>query len=280
MLFLRDFPTIVMLHYISDDPAHAVLKPWNISRHSFISLLDFLQQENFQTLTFEDLDKGEKGAKSIIITFDDCPKELWEFAIPELLKRSMKAVFYIPTAQLGGYNQWNVAEGKPRMDLMDEDDIKKLIEVGMEVGSHAHDHIMLGDVDGHKVARQLTLSKSVLESIIKKPVISIAYPYGSVPVNAKRVTKEAGYRFGLAVKTTQQSRYAIRRWIYDDLDNARTLLWKTSRVYTWYRALEDNSVFFVKRLLQQSYRFYAGFKNIFKVNFTLVVLLAEDAQFI
>lgn len=280
MLLRRNFPTIVMLHYVSDDPAHDDLRPWNISRSSFTRLLDFLQQENCRTLVFEDIDKGKRRAKSIIITFDDCPKLLWDFAIPELLKRNMKAVFYIPTAQLGGFNHWNVVEGKPRMDLMDGDDVKKLIEVGMEVGSHAHDHIVLRGMDGREVARQLTLSKSILESIIMKPVISVAYPYGSVPVNAKRITKEAGYRFGVAVKTTQQTRYAIRRWIYDDMDNTGTLRWKMSRAYTWYRDSEDKTAFLIKRLSQQAYRFYAGFKNILRANFTLIILLAEDTQYI
>lgn len=51
------------------------------------------------------------GNKNIIITFDDCPGPCGDFTIPELQKRNMKAVFYIPTAHIGGYYKWNVIDG-------------------------------------------------------------------------------------------------------------------------------------------------------------------------
>jgi peptidoglycan/xylan/chitin deacetylase (PgdA/CDA1 family) len=251
-----------MLHYVSDDPVYDALKPWNISPTSFTRLLDFLQKENYYTVGFEDLSSSKiKGRKNIIITFDDCPKHLWDFAIPELIRRKMKAVFYMPTAYLGGCNEWNVVEGLPEINLMDDEDIAKLSTVGMEVGSHAHNHVMLQEKDAVEVVAQLTKSKSILEAITNKPVLSVAYPYGSVPQNAYKTAENAGYQYGLAVFTPWQTKYAIRRWVYDDTDTLETIQWKVSKPYNWYRAWHDKKDYYLTKLLRRIYNTYAEIKN-------------------
>ncbi len=261
MLLSNSFPTIVTLHYVSDDKKYNDLKPWAITRASFIRLLDFLETNNYQTIVFEDLKQGVNPDKSIILTFDDCPKDLWEFAIPELAKRNMKAVFYIPTAQLGGYNSWNVVFGKPRIALMDKTDIQKLTAIGMEIGSHAHDHIMLEHETQAKVTWQLSKSRSILEALTNKPVLSVAFPFGSLPKQVQYITQATVYEYGLGVFVRWQSRYAIRRWIYDDTDNEQTLIWKCSRQYRMYRAYADRRQHYYRQLQWKLYQAYASVKS-------------------
>ena len=55
MLWQNDLPSITALHYVSDDKELDCLKPWNISRQSFIRLLDYLQDEGYETLVFDDI---------------------------------------------------------------------------------------------------------------------------------------------------------------------------------------------------------------------------------
>jgi peptidoglycan/xylan/chitin deacetylase (PgdA/CDA1 family) len=114
----------------------------------FLRLLNYLEQNGYQTLTFEDLHDSPrmKSGKRIILTFDDCPKHLFDFAIPELLSRKMKASFYMPTAYLGKYNAWDVEEGRAKVELMDENDLLELSRLGMEIGSHSHHHVKLKNV--------------------------------------------------------------------------------------------------------------------------------------
>lgn len=280
MLLKRNFPTIAMLHYVSNDPGLNALKPWNISCSSFTKLLDFLQEENYTTVGFEDLLSSKvKGQKNIILTFDDCPKHLWDFAIPELLRRNMKAVFYMPTAYLGGYNEWNVVEGLPKVDLMDDGDIAKLSAIGMEVGSHAHNHIMLEEKGASEVVAQLTRSKTILETIINKPVVSVAYPYGSVPQNAYRHAKDAGYKYGLSVFTPWQTKYTIRRWIYDDADSVESIRRKMSRTYAWQRVIDDKWNFCSTNVMRKAYRYYSGLKRALGIN-TISLFFVEHIQYI
>ncbi len=226
-----------MLHHVTDDATLDALKPYSISHQSFTRLLDVLTEDGYNTTGFEGLD-NVKG-KKVMISFDDCPKHLWDFAIPELLKRGMKAVFYMPTAYLGGTNDWDIKMGKPSIQLMDEADIKKLVDIGMEVGSHSHHHVCLEDFSEHEVKENLVKSKDILEKIIGKPVISLAYPFGSMPQNNKQLLEEAGYRYGLAIYTPFETRYVIRRWIYHDGDDKKRIRQKLSFQYRMMRAIKD-----------------------------------------
>lgn len=235
------FPPVIMLHHVTDDPALDGLKPYSISRASFTRLLDVLGQEGYTTTVFADAD-FRKG-KKVIITFDDCPKHLWDSAITELQRRNMKAVFYMPTAYLGGQNDWDIQFGKPSVELMDEADIKRLSDIGMEVGSHSHYHVRLGDLGAVEVAANLRQSKEILERITGKKILSVAYPFGSIPKDKGRLVKEAGYEYGLSIYSPFQSRYCIRRFIYHDGDDAVRLKSKLSVRYRMMRVVNDKLLY-------------------------------------
>ncbi len=237
----KKIPPVIMLHHVSDDPLHESLKPYSISHKSFLQLLDYLEEHQYHTICFDDIVKNKNAAKqkTVILTFDDCPKHLFDFAIPELQKRKMKAVFYMPTAHLGGYNDWDAAEGRTRVDLMNEDDLKELNRLGMETGAHSHHHIHLKKVDEKTVEFEVKESKQLLELIIGKEVISFAYPFGSVPKNYKQILTAAGYRFAISIYTPFENDLSIRRFIYHDGDTTETLHKKLSFFYRCYRIVRD-----------------------------------------
>ena len=246
-----------MLHIVSDDVMLDDLKPYLISNASFARLLDTLQAEGYTTIGYEDVarNQGKSSGKEVIITFDDCPKNLWDYAIPQLIARGMKAVFYMPTAYLGSYNKWNVAEGLSRLELMDETDIKKLAAAGMEVGSHSHHHIELEFASRNQVLNELSKSKSILEDLTGKEVISIAYPYGSVPKEYKGILKECGYQYGVGVYVPFENDYATRRWIYHDGDDAGRIKKKLSTTYSFVRIFRDKIAHY-KKFLNKVYSLY------------------------
>lgn len=255
--------SIVMLHYVSDEKEYEQLKPWNITHSSYLQLLDYLEAENYKTIVFEDIlkDTYDKKSKNVMITFDDCPKHLLTFAVPELNRRNMKAVFYIPTANLGGYNTWGVEGGMPKVDLMDDVDIVELLNRGMEVGSHAHNHEMLDEKSIEKVHFQLSESKNILEAIIGKDVLSVAYPYGALPKNYNEVVAACGYHYGVSVYSPFESKYSLRRWVYDDTDTVDSIKKKLSFTYRLERSVNDKVNPIVKYTTQKAYREYSKIKS-------------------
>lgn len=233
-------PPIVMLHHVGDSLIYNSLKPYAISHEPFLRLLNFLERKHILTTTFAELARGQVGPKKqVILTFDDCSKSLLDFAVPELLRRKMKAVFYMPTAHLGLYNSWDVEEGRSRLELMDAADLLYLHSLGMEIGGHSHHHCHLDRISTEKVQEEISTCKNALEQILQNPILSFAYPYGAVPVNYQEILKDAGFQVGLGIYVPYQSTLCLRRFIYHDGDTHFTLGLKLSNAYRLYRSWSD-----------------------------------------
>jgi peptidoglycan/xylan/chitin deacetylase (PgdA/CDA1 family) len=233
-------PPIAMLHHVSDDPAHESLKPYCIGRRSFTRLLDYLERHGYETVTFAGLENDRSGTKKrVILSFDDCPLHLLDFAVPELCRRGMKGVFYMPAAHLGGYNSWDVEEGRARVELMNAGHLQQLEKLGMEIGGHSWRHIKLKDLPAGKAAEEVQQCRNILEGIVTGPLLSFAWPFGSVPADHKRILTDAGFRYGLSIYQPFENRQALRRFIYHDGDTEKTLAKKLSLVYKTYRLLTD-----------------------------------------
>ncbi len=236
-------PPIAMLHYIGNADEDILLKNWFLSHDSFVQLLNLLQKENYQTVCFSDFAETKtvkkKSGKEIILSFDDCSKHLFDFAIPELTRRGMRAVFFVPAAEIGGYNSWDHVKGAMRIELMNAGELKQLSEMGMEIGSHSYHHIRLREIAYKDLRDELVRSKAIIESIIQKPVYSFAYPFGSVPKNHKAILSEVGYQYGVSIYKGFQNRLSLRRFGVYNKDTIQSLTFKLSYRYKWLRSIYD-----------------------------------------
>lgn len=230
---------IAMLHHISDAP-HSSLRPWNIFHQQFIDLLDCILEKGLTTVTFADLEKGESSKKRVIITFDDCPASLFDFAIPELVKRNMKAVFYIPTSHIGGYNVWDTEElNLVEVKLMTAAQLTELKQMGMEIGSHGEEHQRLNTVDAEDAFKEIIRSKNILEELLNEPVYSFAHPYAEIPKGYKQMLRRAGYTAAVSIYQSVQNQYALRRFGIHESDNKKSISFKLTPLYLRMRQLYD-----------------------------------------
>ncbi len=233
-------PNIVMLHHVSDQSCFHTLEPYAIGNQSFVKLLDYIQFNNYRTLTFRDLINNKSIKKSVVITFDDCSRELLNFAIPELMKRNMKAVFFIPTNFIDACNQWDVQEGRDKVDLFTKQDIIDVsLNPNFEIGSHSKSHTKLSQLAQDEVLKELKESKALLERLINKEIISFAHPFGDLPAKNTYLLEKAGYYFGCGIYVKKSNNYSLRRFIYHNGDNKFTLFLKLSRSYQLYRFFRD-----------------------------------------
>jgi len=228
-----------MLHHVSNRRDWEEFKPFVISEDTFRRFLDVIESSHQRTRTFRQLVDTNPARKDVILTFDDCGQHLLDFAVPELINRGMNAVFYVPTSQIGGYNDWNVAQGKPKMDLINEADMMELQRLGMEVGGHAHDHIRLAEQSTSDVLKQLSQSQAILTEILGQPAVSMAYPYGSLPNQAHSALSQVGMRWGCSIFSPIQAHHCLRRFIVHDGDTRRSLRVKLHPVYSLYRQMTD-----------------------------------------
>jgi peptidoglycan/xylan/chitin deacetylase (PgdA/CDA1 family) len=234
---------IFMLHYVGDylDPSGKLMA---ITPQKFDTLLDIIEKEGYHTITFEELAKGNVGQKrlekAVIITFDDGAKDLFEYAIPHLLKRKMKACFFVPTANIGTYNNWDHDTfGAAKISLMNEHELLELRDLGMEVGSHAHQHLHLDTLSEVECLKQMQTSKQRLEKLLQKTIYTFSWPYGNVPKHYHKMMQKAGYKFGLCIYRPFQNEYTLRRIGIHENDTTISIQKKLTKKYLWLRAFLD-----------------------------------------
>jgi len=238
-----------MLHHVADQP-HQSLKKWCISHNKFIELLDCIEQNGLVTTTFQEIIesnlKESDLTNKVIISFDDCSAALFDFAIPELLKRKFKAIFYMPSGHIGDLNIWDMEEHMMvSVKLMDIAQLQQLVALGMEIGSHGEKHLKLNLVNENLAYADILNSKKTLENLLGTKVYSFAFPYGKTPVNYKNMLIDAGYKFGLSIYTPFETNYALRRFAINEKDDKGAINMKLSRKYRIMRFFYD-PVFLLK----------------------------------
>ncbi len=97
-------------------------------------------------------------------------------------------------------DQGLLARFRDHVKLMDVDQLRvcgknKLIEIG----SHSRNHFNIGRISADLAKFELENSKTELESLLQKDVLSIAYPDGDYSDDVKQLADDAGYRRQLAV---------------------------------------------------------------------------------
>lgn len=243
---------IAMLHHVAEQP-HPSLQTWSIGHDKFVEFLNRIENKGLQTTTFEEIDTLRLSQKDlqnkIIITFDDCAAELFEFAIPELQRRKMKAVFYMPSNHIDGENIWDIEEyAMASVKLMNLDQLRQLLNLGMEIGSHGEKHIKLNKLSEADAYLDIANSKKTLEDLLNHKIYSFAYPYGEIPAKHQQMLAKAGYQFGLAIYTPLERKYTLRRFAINETDDQKIIDMKLGRKYRLMRLIYDPILLFKRTL--------------------------------
>ncbi len=242
-----------MYHHVVPADKVSPLAPFAVSADLFSRQLTWLQLAGFHTVTlgeFFDLREAkkrcEKREKLLIITFDDCPANLLEHAVPELIRRGMTATFFAVAGKPGENNDWDRGEGAPEIPLMSSGDLKSLADGGFEIGSHGMSHANLRKCSPEQIRWELKESREILEDTIGRAVQFLAYPYGEYPEGYAGYCREAGYRGAVSifspVRTVTTDPYCMRRVLVHEGDNGMRFRFKMSRLYQRLRYYVDKRV--------------------------------------
>lgn len=188
------FLPILNFHHIGEAPRNSTLesRTWYVSIESFISYLDSIESEGFETIFLRELLQATEGElelpeKPIVITFDDAHIDVYENAWPILKERGFKFTINVMTGVRGEH-------------YFNADIIKELDESGLvEFGSHTHYHEYLTRVDISDATIELEKSKEYLENLLDKEINIIAYPFGLYNDEIVKAAEDLGYRTGLTI---------------------------------------------------------------------------------
>ena len=115
------------------------------------------------------------------LSFDDGNASDVRIALPELLRRKLTAEFYVVAGRLGG-------DGYLALD-----DLRRLLDNGMTIGSHGMHHRPWGRLNREDLLCELFEAKDVLEQYTGQPVVRAACPFGDYNRKVLRALKAAGF---------------------------------------------------------------------------------------
>lgn len=129
---------VLLYHEVSDENRYNY--KYNVSSKRFEEHMKYLKENDYETITFDDLHKifwGQKALskKPVIVTFDDNYIGQYENAFSVLKKYGQKAVFFVATN--------HVRENGRNIPYMDYSELKELSDSGMEIASHTVNHVNL-----------------------------------------------------------------------------------------------------------------------------------------
>ena len=149
-------------------------------------LLSQLRHLGYQTVSsraFRAWQQGQGGLpeRTVVLTFDDGYTSHFEIVAPLLLRYHFSATFFIPVERVGraGHLTW--------------EQLRKLVFLGMEIGSHGVTHRPMTSLSPEELDQELVDSKRILEERLGVPVRALAAPGGFWNGKVAEAAQRAGY---------------------------------------------------------------------------------------
>lgn len=137
----------------------------------------------------------------VAVTYDDGPSRYTAQILDTLKKYNARATFFEVGYMVGRY----------------PDSVKRIDQMGCELGNHSYDHANLGIADAAKVQSQLSRMDSEIKKLTGKTPALVRPPYGSIGNNLKNYAKRP-----------------LILWSIDTLD------WKTRNAASVYQSVMNH----------------------------------------
>lgn len=191
--------SILMYHSISSTPVG--IPEFSVKTESFEEQMHYLISNGYTPIHLNELDNLQNYKKPIIITFDDGYVDNYTYAYPILKNYNIKATVFMVSGFVGSGGYLTKEQIAEMSDLV-------------SFQSHTIDHCKLSELQPAQIDEQCRQSKTVLESITKKPVYAISYPFG---LYNSEVYKIAADYYSCAVttdvgsNTAESDRHLLKR---------------------------------------------------------------------
>lgn len=161
------------------------------------------------------------AGRSVAVTFDDGYASVASLAAPILAGRGIPFTVFAIAGRIGGDNQWpGQWRSIPRMPLMDEVQLRAVVDAGGAIGCHSWTHAALPSLDAARLRREVVDARHRLEDLTGSAIEHYAYPYGFRGAREIAMVRDH-YRAGVnaypAVVRDTDRRYDLNRIDCHDL---------------------------------------------------------------
>lgn len=179
----------LMYHYVSwlpaSDPNMDLRKDLTVSPTDFEAMLQYLRDNGYRTITTKDLwwsldQTAPLPPKPVMLTFDDGYADAYSVVMPLLKAYGMTGVFFVTVNLVG----------KP--GYISQDQVRALADAGMDVESHAMDHISMVKSLAEQTY-QMCRARDFLNTWTGTDVRHFAYPSGDFNDTSFVALQRCGY---------------------------------------------------------------------------------------
>jgi peptidoglycan/xylan/chitin deacetylase (PgdA/CDA1 family) len=183
---------ILMYHSIEYEKDNGL----RIPKEKFRAQMQYLKDNKFTPISLDELYNAmifnkQIPEKPIVITFDDGYVDNYINAYPILKEFNFKATIFMVSGCINSPSYLN------------ENQLRELEQNNIDIESHSANHVRMNELNYEEQKNELSVSKSVLEKVLKKEIKYFAYPYGRFTATTEKLLQETGYM--LAVTTVEGS---------------------------------------------------------------------------
>jgi peptidoglycan/xylan/chitin deacetylase (PgdA/CDA1 family) len=214
---VRTLP-ILLYHKIEELPPRPGYLRNYVTPAQFVAQLEALRKWSYTPIALEDwlaarANLAHMPARPIVLTLDDGYASNYETAWPILQRYDANATVFLVADFLGKTNAWDSSE--PQVSLLNVQQIRKMQAAGIRFGSHSSTHRSLTTLSEPDVRAELTDAKNKLESILARPVQTLAYPYNHNNWTTRSLARKTGYQAAVVgrgmVNAPWTNPWALRR---------------------------------------------------------------------
>ena len=194
---------ILYYHRVADDR----LNSWTLSTDEFLWQLDDLRKQ-FEFLSLAELQarmtSGANTRPAVSITFDDGYADNCAVALPRLIAEGIPVTYFVtlepivtgrPFAHDLAVADSTATCQVPRPNSLDQ--LRELVEAGVEIGGHSRTHPHLGAIDDDRLLfDEIAGARTELSRLVGRAIRSFAIPFGLRDDTTPRVlqaVRDAGY---------------------------------------------------------------------------------------
>lgn len=240
---------VIMYHMVCDISSQsAKIRYDNVSPEQFEQQMQYLNKGGYQVASLDEYLKWQKGElnlpkKSVVITFDDGYKNVYDNAYPVLKKYTFSAAIFLVTDYIGKKQSfgWFKVEDNSLIPLS-WGEVKEMNQSNITIGSHTMSHPHLGKLPAEKVVEELKGSKQEIENQLNKKVSFFSYPigikqYGIYNNSTKRELISSGYQLAFVSEIGRNKRgsdcYIQKRIAIAERDSLFDFKCKLVGAYDW-----------------------------------------------
>lgn len=188
---------VLMYHEVTPRP-HPAFQRYTVTPRVFARQMRWLATFGYHPVDMDALVRARQGQgplpkRPVVITFDDGLQGSVDYAVPVLQRHRFTAVFYLVAGLMGETSRWLRAELGIELPIMSWDTARGLAAVGFQCGAHTLTHPRLAEVDPAQRRTELVESRGRLERELDRPIVHLAYPFGSFDGDVRRAAADAGY---------------------------------------------------------------------------------------